>query len=127
MRSGTEKRRILAIDDDPAVRRILDQALSERYDVRILDSGAELSRVLPHFRPELIILDVGLPWINGFDLCEDFRQNQAFASTPILFLTGFVDAEHRERGVQAGANSYLTKPFDMETLSRELNRLFQPA
>lgn len=126
MRPAQTNARILIIDDDPMVHRVLRQALQDEYEVTVADSCVDLPAALENSDPDLIILDVGLPWINGLDLCSDLRGDQRYRNTPILFLSAYGSEDDIARGLALGGNAYLTKPFDLPDLHRHLENLLQP-
>lgn len=112
------KRTILCIDDDVPLVRILARKLSlDGYDVRTASDPqtivAELKR-LPS--PDLILLDVGLPGISGFDLLQKLRQHPRLGSIPVIMLTGHVTPESVLHGMANGADGYVSKPFQFEAL-----------
>jgi len=113
------KRSILCIDDDVPLVRILARKLSlDGYDVRTASDRqaivVELQR-LPS--PHLILLDVGLPGITGFDLLQKVRQHPKLASIPVIMLTGHVSPEDVLHGMTSGADGYVSKPFQFDALA----------
>jgi two-component system, OmpR family, response regulator len=113
------KRCILCIDDDVPLVRILARKLAlDGYDVRTASDRetilAELKR-LPS--PDLILLDVGLPGINGFDLLEKVRQHPALGSLPVIMLTARAAPEDVLHGMTGGADGYVSKPFQFDALA----------
>ena len=125
--SAARKRRVLIVDDDPFVERAIVQALGADFEAKAIDSGLDLPMALEEFNPDLIILDVGLPWINGFDLCRDLRQTLRGRRIPILFLSGLASAEDAARGLAAGGDRYMANPFDVLDLCRSVQSLLDAA
>lgn len=121
----TSQPTILVIDDEPAVRRVLASILSLRYRVVTASRGVQIAEFLEQYHPDLIILDVLLPWLTGFDLCRLLKEKAESRNIPILLLTGCNDPEDRERGLSLGAAAYLTKPFYAQDLLREIDRLLK--
>jgi DNA-binding response OmpR family regulator len=112
--------RILMVDDEPhnlGILRIFLKAL--QYDVLEAECGQEALRIAERERLDLILLDVMLPDISGFDICKRLKQRDGF-QTPIIFLSANAQEEAVKKGIELGAFSYLTKPFDLETLEATL-------
>jgi DNA-binding response OmpR family regulator len=113
------KHDILCIDDDLRVLQLLTRKLSrEGYDVRTAYDRqtivAELQKLPP---PHLILLDVGLPGISGFDILQKLRQHPRLGSLPVIMLTGHVSPEDVLHGMTNGADGYVSKPFRFDALT----------
>ena len=103
---------ILIVDDDPTNLAVLSRVLRPRYRVRAAVSGAEALRVAASVpKPELILLDLMMPGMDGYETLERLRADPATADIPVVFLTAMADSDHEERGLQRGAADYLTKPI----------------
>ncbi len=101
--------RIYVIDDDPEICRALEGYLpQEGFEVRSASDGSDLQSVLATFRPDLIVLDLGLPGDDGFTLARDIR---ATSEVPIIMLTGRKEEADHIIGLELGADDYVTKPF----------------
>lgn len=120
--------RILVIDDDPKITSFLRRALSyEGYDVDIANSGEEGLRIAREHELDLVVLDVMLPGIDGFEI---LRRLRAGGDVPVMMLTAKDDLSDRVKGLDIGADDYLVKPFAVEELIarvRALLRRQQPA
>ncbi len=102
--------RVLLVDDDRFLLENVGRLLrGQGYEVATAGDGAEAIRAVETFRPELAILDVGLPDIDGMRLCQTLRRDHRF---PILMLTALGESGEKIQGLEAGADDYLTKPFD---------------
>ena len=102
---------ILLIDDDPAVLEALNACLREQYQTRIATRGAkglELARLAPH--PDLILLDIELPDMKGYEVCAALKQDPLTASIPVMFLSSHTDVADVTHGLELGAVDYVTKP-----------------
>ncbi len=121
--SAPHRRRILVVDDDPVVRRIVLELLNSRYNVVTASTGVQLPELLKKHQPDLVILDVMLPWINGFELCRILKTTSQGQDIPVLFLTGCKEKDDLLTGKEVGASAYLTKPFYAKDLYREVDRL----
>src|ERR1017187_1862696 len=118
-----ERPKILVVDDDPVVRRIVLELLSSRYTVILASTGVQLPDLLQRHQPNLVILDVMLPWVNGFELCRIIKTHEQGQETPVLFLTSCKEKEDLMTGREVGGSGYLTKPFYAKDLYREVERL----
>ena len=102
--------RVLLVDDDRFLLENVSRLLREQgFEVRTASDGAEAKRTVEEFRPEMAVLDVGLPDTDGMTLCRELRQEWRF---PILMLTALGESGEKIQGLEAGADDYLTKPFD---------------
>ena len=113
------KRSILCIDDDVPLVRILARKLTlDGYDVRTASDRQTIvveMKKLPS--PDLILLDVGLPGISGFDLLQKLREHPKLNSIPVIMLTGHVGPEDVLHGMTSGADGYVSKPFQFDALA----------
>ncbi len=121
--SPSDRPKILVVDDDPVVRRIVLELLNNRYTVILASTGVQLPDLLQRHQPNLVILDVMLPWVNGFELCRIIKTHEQGQETPVLFLTSCKEKEDLMTGREVGAAGYLTKPFYAKDLYREVERL----
>jgi DNA-binding response OmpR family regulator len=116
--------RILVVDDDIQMRKLLTEVLDGRkYRVDTLPSGLQLTDVLEGDSPDLIILDIMLPWKNGFELCRSVKSSPRWRNIPILFLTGRTADSDFAKGIRMGADGYLTKPFKLAELTEKVSAL----
>jgi DNA-binding response OmpR family regulator len=113
-RIGRVKKRILVVEDDGSLLLVLrDTLLFEGFEVQCASNGQTAMKIAAAFDPDLIILDITLPDANGFELCRPLSRN---GQSPTIFLTARGQKADRIRGLQLGADDYLTKPFDLEEL-----------
>lgn len=113
---------LLLAEDDQSVREALERALKfEGYDVHAVSDGAEALEALLTIEPEVIVLDVMMPSVDGLAACRRIREKGI--RTPVLMLTARVDVADRVAGLDAGADDYLVKPFDLEELLARLRAL----
>lgn len=118
---------IVVMEDDADIRTLMVYLLNhEGYDVLAADNGSQGLELIESHRPDLIISDVQMPGMTGFQVLEAVRQNPAVAATPLILLTALHDRTHMRYGMTAGADDYITKPFEPSELSEavyaQLNR-----
>lgn len=119
-----QKRRIIIVDDDRDTREMLTMALElEGFEVAEAANGLRLISTLAVDKPDAILLDVMMSWINGFELCHAIKQNPEFRDIPVVFVSVRKSAEDVQRGVEAGAADYFTKPLDIDRLATRLHEL----
>ncbi len=112
------KSRILIIDDDEDILDITRAFLESRgYDVLQASTGKEALKVVSESRPNLVLLDVMMPKMDGFWLCRVLKSDPKLQHIPIIFLTAKDDAQSRMEGQKCGGDDYLTKPFDLDALN----------
>jgi DNA-binding response OmpR family regulator len=109
---------IVIIEDDPAIRSILSVALKGAgfTIIKEAESGDEGLKLAKELKPSLILLDLMLPRTDGFAVCKKIRENPETASTPIIMLTARSEEEDIVRGLECGADDYMTKPFSRQVL-----------
>jgi len=122
---GGGRKRVLVVDDDPQIVELFVDALSRdgRFEVRIARNGYDAGMLTEAFRPDVIILDYMLPDVNGNIVCQRIRENNAFAHTRILFVSGVVNPEEIGRLKEAGADDFIRKPFNIEKLIARIAEL----
>ena len=108
---------ILVIEDDDIVARTIERSLrGEEFRVDLASSGVEGLKAARRNRPELIILDVIMPGMDGFAVCREIRADPVLTNIPVLFLTAKIKDEDKITGFNAGADDYLCKPFNIDEL-----------
>ncbi len=122
---------ILVIDDDELVSRTLQRTLKVYgHQVMVANSGTEGLQLARRHPPELFILDIMMPGVDGYQVCRQIRGDPTLSNLPVLFLTAKVKDEDKIEGFRAGADDYLSKPFNMEELQlrvKAILRRTQPA
>jgi CheY-like chemotaxis protein len=107
-----EKRRILVVDDDEVILRAVSQALARKgYEVATADSGAAAVDWLSEHQPDLVILDIVMPDMSGYEVCRILRLSSGTAQTPVIFLTSKKGRDDMDEATQAGSDLFLTKPI----------------
>jgi len=113
MKSG---HRILAVDDNATNLAIIEEILAENYDLETAESGEEAIAKAEAFRPDIILLDIMLPGMNGYEVCRRIRANPGLKHVKIIMVSAKAMVAERLQGYQAGADDYLTKPFEEHEL-----------
>lgn len=108
---------IAIVEDDREMREWLaDIMRSARFQVAVAANGLRLIAALQVDRPDLIVLDVNLSWIDGFELCRALQKNHDYSLIPVIFVSGRTRPEDIQRGLACGARDYVTKPIDTKRL-----------
>jgi CheY-like chemotaxis protein len=118
------KKRILICDDDPAILRVLQVNLEiEGYEVLAAQNGEDAVKVALAERPDLVILDIMMPRLDGYQACERLKANDDTRDIPVVFLSAKAQQSDIQRGKDYGVADYLTKPFDPMDLLGVVERL----
>lgn len=124
MTEGTETKRILIVDDDPAAVELIQYLLErEGFQTSLAVNGAQGIAMAKEKQPDLILLDVMLPEMDGFQVCQQLRADPSIARLPIIMLSARAQTSDLETGQEAGADLYLTKPLDLTELIQAVTRL----
>ena len=120
--SGT----VLVVEDDPQMRRLIVRVLeADQHLLTTVGDGDAALASIAASPPDIILLDVSLPTISGFELCERIKNEPATRLIPIVVVTGLDAPEHRIAGIEAGADDFLTKPFDPQELRARVRSLIR--
>ncbi len=107
----SEKKRVLVVDDSPSNIRILNDILKDEYTVMVAISGEQAISIATQHQPDIILLDIIMPGMNGYHVCKHLKENPITSDIPIIFVTFKNDIEDEERGFQAGAVDYIARPL----------------
>ncbi len=120
------KKVILIVEDSEDIRSMLVELLEdEGYHTAVATNGQEGLDSAQHLQPALILMDLSLPGMDGWETVRRLRRLPSFKSTPIIALTAHASEMDKQRALAAGCSAYISKPFDMETLLEQLS-LFLP-
>jgi DNA-binding response OmpR family regulator len=126
-RLGGEKRRVLIVDDDPQILELLADTLDRdgRFEVRTASTGYDAGMLTEAFRPDLIVLDFMLPDINGDIVCRRIREHDALNSARIICISGVVNRDDVARLLDAGADEFIKKPFNIQSFINSVTKLLK--
>jgi len=115
--------KILIVDDEPHNLAILDNCLDEAgFEVRIANSGEVALKQIAYIKPDLILLDVKMPGMDGFEICRCLKKNEVTKDTPIIFLSVDNDTINKVKGLETGAVDYITKPYQVIEVIARVNK-----
>ncbi len=119
-------KKILIAEDDPPSGELLFELLSSYgYQVEQASNGAEAVKKIEQFSPDLILLDIQMPVLDGYAVLRWVRQQPRFAKLPVAALTAYAMREDRDRVLRAGFDAYISKPIDISLLSAQVQELLQ--
>ncbi len=122
--AGTARRHVLVVEDDDNIASALEfLMLREGFGHDRIARGRDALPRIEATRPDLVLLDVMLPDLSGFDICEGVRRAPGLSGVRILMMTARGSAAERHRAMQAGADAFIAKPFELKALSVEVRRL----
>jgi DNA-binding response OmpR family regulator len=120
------KSKVLVIEDNADTRRFLQVMLSREFEVALAEDGTQGITIAKLFQPEIIVLDVVMPKLNGYDTCKRLKEDSATKNIPVIFLSSKNTTAEITYGLSMGADDYLPKPFDhKELLARIKSRLLR--
>lgn len=116
-----KKKKILVVDDEPHIVNLVRLTLSgQKYEVYSAYSGQEALRLSKQINPDLVILDIMMPNMDGYQVCEELRKDKKTANTPIMILSAKSQLVDKFKSINVGADDYIVKPFDPEELMKRV-------
>lgn len=126
LKKKTEPITLLIIEDDETMRSALKRIFEiDGFVVKLAADGTELAAALDDTSPDLILLDVGLPWLNGFELAQMLKEHKDLKKIPLVFVSGKTSEEDIKKAFEIGADDYIKKPFDVEKLKKTVHTLLK--
>ena len=120
-------RTVLVVDDEPHIVRSLEFLMGRAgYEVRVAVDGEQALQAIEDQRPDLILLDLMIPKRDGYEVCQVVRDNPAWRDIHIIMLTAKGQEADRERGIEVGADDYITKPFSTRDLVEKVRGVLEP-
>jgi two-component system chemotaxis response regulator CheY len=117
------KKVILIADDSPTIRKFVSIALSmQGFEVVSASDGMEALEKLPAQKIDLVITDLNMPNLDGYELIKNIRETQQYKDIPIIILSSLAGSQEIEKGMKCGADSYLVKPFDPKRIQYEVSK-----
>lgn len=108
--------RILVVDDDQTNLKFLREILEDDYPLETVASGEDALNIIHEFKPKVVLLDIMLPGISGYEVCETIRKDEQLSGVRVILISAKAMVNERQRGFEAGADDYITKPFDHEEI-----------
>ena len=119
--------KVLVVDDDPDLVELIESVLEDdgRFETRIANNGFEAGMMVKEYRPDLIVLDVMLPDINGKEVCIRVRSDDSLENVKIICISGMVERDKIKELTESGADDFLQKPFETDVLIKRICRLLE--
>ncbi len=115
--------KVLIVDDDAMNIDILRDDLEEKYLVASAESGEEALELIPDFKPDVLLLDIMMTGIDGYEVCRRIRADKHFDEMKIILISGRAMDNERQKGFEVGADDYITKPFDVDSVDEKIQNL----
>jgi len=116
--------KILVVDDDTKIQMVVRIMLQKKgYDVKCVSSGLEAFQEIPEFKPDLIMLDVMMPGMGGYEVCRKLKSSESTKTIPVIMLTAMGMGEDFEKAIENGADWYIVKPFNSRQLLSRVSML----
>lgn len=115
--------KILIVDDDSMNIDILKDDLEEEYIVDSAESGEDALDLIPNFMPDVILLDIMMSGIDGYEVCRRIRADHLYDNMKIILISGRAMDDERQKGFEVGADDYITKPFDVDNVEAKILNL----
>ena len=124
MNAATEnKSRVLIVDDEPGNIKILSNVLAGDYALSVATSGAQALKVAQVQLPDIVLLDMVMPEMDGIDVCQALKASENTRDIPVIFVTSMSDSMNEERGLDAGAVDYISKPYHQLEFLRKVREM----
>lgn len=130
LRDGSGRPRVLVVDDEATIREIIAESLARRanpYEVMTAADGFEAGRLVSTFRPDLVLLDLRMPGLDGFQVCRTIKADPETSSTIVIAMTGYHTPETEARIIECGALRCLSKPIEPSTVGGMIDAIFEQA
>ena len=123
---GSNLKKVLIVDDEPDILEIISYNLiKEGYEILTAKNGMEALDMVSSFKPDLIILDIMMPKMSGVEVCKILRSKPEYNDTMIIFLTALSDESSQIKGLETGADDYVSKPISPKVLVSRVNAIFR--
>lgn len=126
LKQKLDQKTILVIEDDETMRNAMKRIFElDGFIVKLAADGTELSKVLDDASPDLILLDIGLPWLNGFELAQLLKEHRDLKKIPLIFVSGKTSDDDVKKAFELGADDFIKKPFEIEKLKKTVATLLK--
>lgn len=126
LKKKMDPKTILVIEDDETMRAAMKKIFEmDGFIVKLAADGTELSGILEDSSPDLILLDIGLPWLNGFELGQMLKEHKDLKTIPLVFVSGKTSEADIKKAFAVGADDFIKKPFEIEKLKKTVNTLLK--
>ena len=120
--------KVMVVDDDEDFTRLYKSSLSAMgFDATAVNRSAAALEMAYLIQPDIFVIDLMMPEIDGFELCRSLRKISIFRQTPVIIITALTDEDNMKAAMDAGANDYLAKPFHINDLKQRINTLLEQA
>ncbi len=120
-----ERPQVLVVEDNDDARAFIGSSLNGDFDIHLASSGREALGIAQHVVPDVVVSDVMMPGMDGYELCQSIKSDERTSHIPVILLTALADRRDRIAGLELGADEYLTKPFDSQELRLRLRNLLR--
>lgn len=119
-------KKILIVDDEPNIIVPLEFLMEQNhYEVRVAETGERALEIIPAYEPDLILLDIMLPGIDGYEVCQKIRKNPKFNQVKIIFISAMARSIDVAKGMELSADEYITKPFSTADVVKKIKTLLE--
>ena len=128
LREGSGRPRVLVVDDEASIREVLTEHLTTRekpYEVMAAADGFEAGRLVATFRPDVVLLDLRMPGMDGFQVCRTIKADPETSNTVVIAMTGYYTPETEARILECGAMRCIAKPIEPSALGTQIDQLFE--
>lgn len=119
------KKLVVAVDDSGIILKMIGKVLGDRYDFHAFSNGRRALSFLQDRTPDVIILDIDMPEMDGYEMLKRIRQKEYLGNVPVIFLTSNADKKHVVKAIEGGANDYVIKPIDEDILLDKVRSLIK--
>lgn len=117
--------KILSVDDEPINQAIVEELFSSNFDVALVSSGEECLQDIRDIQPDLILMDVSMQGIDGYDTCRELKKLEQIRDIPVIFVSARGTLEDKIKGHEAGGHDYITKPFNHSELEVKIKQIIK--
>ncbi|MGM0497938.1 MAG: response regulator [Bacteroidota bacterium] len=117
--------RILIAEDDEMVRKIINEVLQDDYELYFAEDGEKALQLARDHHPDLLLLDIMMPEKNGFEVCRELRKDKEMQKLIVIMVTALSDKDSEKMGLKAGADDFITKPFNPIDLRTKVSLMFR--